>query len=104
MRTAEMSNLRQMTAAVRGEELKVMLPMMMNKLYSTDTMQKITSLAYELLGADGMRYQGEFRGGVPSGVGTLQAADGSTYRGEFSAGRPDGEGVYSLPTGESCAV
>jgi len=54
VRTAELSNLRQMTAATRGEELKVMLPMMMNKLYSTDTMQKITSLAYELLGADGM--------------------------------------------------
>lgn len=54
VRTAEVSNLRQMTAAARGEELKVMLPMMMNKLYSTDTMQMITSLAYELLGADGM--------------------------------------------------
>jgi len=54
VRTAELSNLRQTTAAARGEELKVMLPMMMNKLYSTDTMQKITSLAYELLGADGM--------------------------------------------------
>ncbi|MBW2294352.1 MAG: acyl-CoA dehydrogenase family protein [Deltaproteobacteria bacterium] len=54
VRTAEMSNLRQMTAASRGEEHKVMLPMMMNKLYSTDTMQMITGLAYELLGADGM--------------------------------------------------
>ncbi len=31
-----------------------MLPMMMNKLYSTDTTQKITGLAYEVLGADGM--------------------------------------------------
>ncbi|MFT5442198.1 MAG: alkylation response protein AidB-like acyl-CoA dehydrogenase [Myxococcota bacterium] len=54
VRTAEVSNMRQMTAAVRGEELKVMLPMMMNKLYSTDTMQKITALAYDLLGADGV--------------------------------------------------
>ncbi|MCP4036560.1 MAG: acyl-CoA dehydrogenase [bacterium] len=54
VRTAELSNLRQTTAAARGEELKVMLPMMMNKLYSTDVMQKTTSLAYELLGADGM--------------------------------------------------
>jgi alkylation response protein AidB-like acyl-CoA dehydrogenase len=52
--TAELSNLRQMSAAARGEELKVMLPMMMNKLYSTDAMQMITGLAYELLGADGM--------------------------------------------------
>lgn len=54
VRTAEVSNLRQMTAAAKGEELKVMLPMMMNKLYSTDTMQKIMILAYDLLGADGM--------------------------------------------------
>ncbi len=54
VRTAELSNLRQTTAAHRGEMMKVMLPMMMNKLYSTDTMQKITSLAYELLGSDGM--------------------------------------------------
>ncbi|MDP6978161.1 MAG: acyl-CoA dehydrogenase family protein, partial [Myxococcota bacterium] len=43
-----------MTAAHRGEMMKVMLPMMMNKLYSTDLMQMITSLAYELLGSDGM--------------------------------------------------
>ncbi len=54
VRTAELSNLRQTTAAARGEELKVMLPMMMNKLYSTDTTQKITRLAYDVLGADGM--------------------------------------------------
>ena len=54
VRTAEVSKLRQMSAAAKGEELKVMLPMMMNKLYTTDTMQKIMLLAYELLGADGM--------------------------------------------------
>ncbi len=54
LRTAETSNMRQMTAAMRNEELKVMLPMMMAKLYSTDTMQKIVSLSYDLLGAEGM--------------------------------------------------
>ena len=43
-----------MSAAAKGEELKVMLPMMMNKLYSTDTMQMLYKLAYDLLGADGM--------------------------------------------------
>ena len=31
-----------------------MLPMMMNKLYSTDTMQMLMKLAYDLLGADAM--------------------------------------------------
>ena len=33
---------------------KVMLPMMMNKLYSTDTMQMLHKLSYDLLGGDGM--------------------------------------------------
>jgi alkylation response protein AidB-like acyl-CoA dehydrogenase len=31
-----------------------MLPMMMNKLYSTDLMQRLTTLAYELLGDTGL--------------------------------------------------
>lgn len=48
------SGLRQLTAAARGQELKVMLPMMMNKLYSTDLMQRLTTLAYELLGDAGL--------------------------------------------------
>jgi len=54
VRTAETSIMRQMTAAMKNEELKVMLPMMINKLYSTDTMQRIVRLTYDLLGADGM--------------------------------------------------
>ena len=48
------SGLRQLTAAARGQELKVMLPIMINKLYSTDLMQRLTSLAYELLGDTGL--------------------------------------------------
>ena len=31
-----------------------MLPMMMAKLYTTDTMQKLMILAYDLLGSDGL--------------------------------------------------
>jgi alkylation response protein AidB-like acyl-CoA dehydrogenase len=54
VRTAETSTLRQITAAYRGEELKVMLPMMMAKLYTTDTMQKLMILAYDLLGSNGL--------------------------------------------------
>ncbi len=52
--TSETSNMRQFTAGVRGEPLKALRPMMMSKLYSTDTMQRIVSCAYDLLGADGM--------------------------------------------------
>jgi alkylation response protein AidB-like acyl-CoA dehydrogenase len=48
------SGYRQLTAAANGQELKVMLPMMMNKLYSTDLMQRMTSLAFELLGDTGL--------------------------------------------------
>ena len=52
--TSETSNMRQFTAGVRGEPLKALRPMMMSKLYSTDTKQRIVSCAYDLLGADGM--------------------------------------------------
>jgi alkylation response protein AidB-like acyl-CoA dehydrogenase len=48
------SGYRQLTAAARGQELKTMLPMLMNKLYSTDAMQRMTTLAYELLGDTGL--------------------------------------------------
>ena len=54
VRSNETSNLRQLSASARGEELKCMLPMMMNKLYSTDATQMIMKLAYDLTGSDGM--------------------------------------------------
>jgi alkylation response protein AidB-like acyl-CoA dehydrogenase len=54
VRTMETSNMLQFSATLRGEPLKAMRPMMMNKLYTTDTMQKIQQAAYDLLGADGM--------------------------------------------------
>jgi hypothetical protein len=54
VRTGETSSMLQFTAGVRGEPLKAMRPMMMGKLYSTDTMQMIQKCAYDLLGAGGM--------------------------------------------------
>ena len=54
VQTSEFSNMRQFTAANRGEMLKVMRPMMMNKVFSTDTMQLIMKCAYDLLGGDGV--------------------------------------------------
>jgi hypothetical protein len=44
----------QLTAQLRGQALQAMKPMLMNKLYSTDTAQMIQGCAYDLLGADGM--------------------------------------------------
>lgn len=54
VRTNEMSNLLQFSAANRGEMHKVMRPMMMNKMFSTDTTQRIMKCAYDLLGGDGV--------------------------------------------------
>ncbi len=45
--------MRQFTAANRGEMEKVMRPMMMNKVFSTDVMQMIMKCAYDLIGGDG---------------------------------------------------
>jgi alkylation response protein AidB-like acyl-CoA dehydrogenase len=54
VRTSEMSDLLQFTAAHRGEMATAMRPMMMNKICSTDTMQRIMKCAYDLLGGDGL--------------------------------------------------
>jgi alkylation response protein AidB-like acyl-CoA dehydrogenase len=54
MRTSEKSNMRCASAAAHGEEIKAMLPMMMAKLYATDTVQMVVKLAYDLLDGDGM--------------------------------------------------
>jgi alkylation response protein AidB-like acyl-CoA dehydrogenase len=52
--TQEYSGLRQLSAAAKGEELKVMLPMMMNKLYSTDAAMMLTRLSQDLIAGDGL--------------------------------------------------
>lgn len=54
VRTCETSNLRQFSAGQRGEMAKVMRPVLMNKVCSTDTMQKIARCAYDLIGGDGV--------------------------------------------------
>jgi alkylation response protein AidB-like acyl-CoA dehydrogenase len=53
VRTGETSNWLQFTAMNRGEGHKAMRPMMMNKVCSTDTMQRIMKCAFDLLGGDG---------------------------------------------------
>ena len=54
VRANETSNLLQFSAAVRGEMHKAMRPMMMNKVFATDTTQRIMKCAYDLLGGDGL--------------------------------------------------
>jgi alkylation response protein AidB-like acyl-CoA dehydrogenase len=54
VRTSEKSNMRCASATAHGEEIKAMLPMMMAKLYATDTVQMVVKLAYDLVEGDGM--------------------------------------------------
>ena len=54
VRACETTNLRMLSASARGEELSVMLPMMMIKLFSTEVMKQIACAAYDLLGSDGL--------------------------------------------------
>lgn len=41
-------------------------------------------------------YEGEFKKGLPTGLGTIIYADGGKYKGEWKNGVRHGEGVYSL--------
>jgi len=74
VRSVETTNLRMLSASVRGEELKAMLPMMMIKLYSTDVMQRIAEAAYDLLGGDGLLEPTEERDDIYAEGRTTSAA------------------------------
>ncbi|MGH0032452.1 MAG: acyl-CoA dehydrogenase family protein, partial [Myxococcota bacterium] len=73
VRSVETTNLRMLSATVRGEELKAMLPMMMIKLYSTQVMQEIAKAAYDLIGGDGLLEPSEERDDVYSETGTTSS-------------------------------
>ena len=55
VRCVETSSMRQLSATANGEEEKVALPILVNKLYGTDVREKIARLAYDLIGSDGLR-------------------------------------------------
>jgi alkylation response protein AidB-like acyl-CoA dehydrogenase len=50
----EYTNLRQLSASAKGEFMKVMVPMLVTKLHSTNLTQEITRLAADLIGADAL--------------------------------------------------
>ena len=50
----EYGNARQITASARGEETKITMPTLMNKLYSTDTLQMLTRMGYDLIESEGL--------------------------------------------------
>ena len=83
VRAVETCNLRMLSASVRGEELEVMLPMMMIKLYSTDVMQRVARAAYDLVGGDGL-LEPDFR--EESVYDTTGTPSGAIYNYLFSLG------------------
>ena len=49
--------------------------------------------------ADGSKYVGEFKEGLPDGQGTLTYPDGRKYVGEFRGGQMNGTGKMTYPDG-----
>ncbi len=54
VRCMETQTLRRLSAETRGEEAKVVLPVLVNKLYGSELGEKLVELAYDLIGADGL--------------------------------------------------
>jgi hypothetical protein len=50
--------------------------------------------------ANGSKYVGEFKDGIPNGHGTFLFVDGSKYVGEYTRGKRHGQGSLTLPGGE----
>jgi hypothetical protein len=44
--------------------------------------------------ADGARYEGEWREGLPMGKGTYNYADGDRYEGQYKQGKRHGRGIF----------
>ena len=55
---------------------------------------------FEMRFADGGKYRGEWKEGVPSGKGNSISPAGDTYSGEFLDGVPHGLGVHKWANGE----
>lgn len=52
-----------------------------------------------VMGSDGSRYTGQWKGGHWHGEGQLERADGSVYEGGFKDGKPHGQGRLQAPDG-----
>ena len=55
MLAQEYTNLRQLTASAKGQFMKVMTPMLVTKLYSTNLTMALTKLAVDLIGEEALR-------------------------------------------------
>jgi alkylation response protein AidB-like acyl-CoA dehydrogenase len=54
VRAGEATSLRMLSARFQGQEHKVVLPMLMAKLFSTDVAQMVAKAAYDLVGSEGL--------------------------------------------------
>jgi len=54
--------------------------------------------------ADGTRWEGEFKDGIPEGAGTCYYADGTKYVGRFEKHAPHGEGIMYYKDGRLTAA
>ena len=52
---------------------------------------------------DGGKYVGEFKEGIINGQGTVTLSDGRKYSGEFKDGKKHGQGIYTYPNGDKYA-
>ena len=50
--------------------------------------------------ADGAKYVGEFKDGLPNGQGTITYLDGGKYVGEWKDGKKNRQGTFTLPDGK----
>ncbi len=72
-----------------------------------DVVDRVTDVALRSRGMtggavcllNGCKYEGEWRGGIPHGRGTLCWDDGTTYTGDINKGEITGEGSYFYPSG-----
>ena len=65
-----------------------------------DASNKITENSKKILNyPDGGIYEGEFKDGVPHGIGTLKFPDGGSYTGQFKDGKINGQGTFMFKDG-----
>ena len=53
---------------------------------------------------DGTRYIGEFKDGIPYGLGRCEFANGDVYEGEWKRHAPDGKGILTFASGKKHAA
>ena len=67
----------------------------------TDERETLDDCTGSYIWATGMRYDGEFKNGLPHGKGAITHPNGDRYEGEFKNGDKHGNGTYAYSNGSS---